>query len=108
MGMVAQQFDRLQMRVEERLAGSVNVDESRSPAAFQCAARFPQAGVEVAPMMRGEPAGDKVERLVVERQPLGRSFYRLDVVQPFLARRARTASPDGKSLTITRRAGAKA
>src|ERR1700678_4387085 len=53
-GMVAQQFDRLQMRVEERLSRSIDVDEGGSPAAFQGAARFANPGVEVAPVMRGE------------------------------------------------------
>ena len=89
MGMVAQQFDRLQMRVEERLARSIDVDERRSPAAFQRAARFPKPGVEVAPVMRGESAGDKVERLVLKREMLGRGLSGLDVAQPLLARRPR-------------------
>ena len=88
-GMVAQQFDRLQMRVEQRLARSVDVDERRPPAAFQRAARFPKSGVEVAPVMRGESAGDKVERLVFERESLGWGFRGLDVAQSLLARRPR-------------------
>ena len=84
--MVAQQFDRLQMRVEQRLARSIDVDERRAAAAFQRAARLPQAGVEVAPVMRGEAAGDKVERRVLKRQMLGRGFRGLDVAQALLAR----------------------
>jgi transcriptional regulator with XRE-family HTH domain len=89
MGMVAQQFDRLQMRIEERLAGSINVDERRSPAALQRAPRFPKASVEVAPVMRGESAGDEVEHLVLKRETLGWRLYGLDVAQPLLERRPR-------------------
>jgi hypothetical protein len=77
------------MRVEERLAWSIDIDERRPAAAFERAARLPKPGVEVAPVMRGEPAGDKVERLVLERQMLGRGFYGFDVAQALLARRPR-------------------
>ena len=99
-GMVAQQFDRLQMRVEQRLARSIDVDERRPPAAFQRAARFPKPGVEVAPVMRGESAGDKVERLVFKRQPLGRGFGGLDVAQA--PSRAPSAPPPPASRTTDR------
>src|SRR6185437_13927040 len=89
MGMVAQEFDRLQMRVEQSLARRMDIDERRSPAAFQRAARLPQAGLEVAPVMGGEAARDKVERPVVKREMLRRGLPGLDVAQPFLDRRPR-------------------
>ena len=85
--MVAQQFDRLEMGVEQRLAGRVGVDEHRPPAALEGAARLAQAALEVAPVMGGESGGDKVERLVLEREPLGRGFGGLDVGQALRARR---------------------
>ena len=89
MGMVAQQFDRLQMGVEERLPRSIDIDERRSSAAFQCAARFPKPGVEVSPVMGGESAGDKIERFVFKREMLRGSLRGLDVAQPFFACRPR-------------------
>ena len=107
MGMVAQQLDRLQMGVEQRLARSIDVDERRPPAAFQGAARFPKSGVEVAPVMGGESAGDKVERPVFKREPLGGGFSGLDVAQALLARRLRRpppASRDDRSVAMTRSA----
>ena len=62
MGMVAQQLDRLQMRVER--APGLARRRRRTPLvpAFQYAARFAKPGVEVAPVMGGESAGDEVER----------------------------------------------
>src|ERR1700729_4129524 len=89
MRMVAQQLDRLQMRVEERLAWSIDIDERRATTAFERAARFPKPGVEVAPVMGGESAGDKVERPIFKREMLGWGFYGLDVAQPLFARRQR-------------------
>ena len=106
MGMVAQQFDRLQMRVEQRLARSIDIDERRSPAAFQRAARFPKPGVEVAPVMGGESAGDKVERLVFKRRCSAGACAVSMLLNPFSrAVRATAANiSEDKSVAMTRRA----
>ena len=67
--------------------GAIDVDEHGPAAAFQGAARFPKPGLEVLPVMGGEPGGDKVEHLVFKREPLGRGFSGLDVAEALLARR---------------------
>ena len=87
--MVAQQFDGLEMGVEERLAGRIGVDEHGPAAAFQRTARFPKPGVEVAPVVRGVSGGDKVKRLVFKGELLGRGLGDLDIAQALLTRRLR-------------------
>ena len=77
------------MRVEQSLARSIDIDERRSPAAFQSAARFAKPSIEVAPVVGGEAARDKVEGLSFKRQMLGRCFYCLDVAQTLLTRCSR-------------------
>ena len=60
MGMVAQEFDRLEMGIEKRGTRGEGVDEHGFSAAFEHPARLPQPGLEVAPVMGGEPGGDEI------------------------------------------------
>ena len=85
-GSVAQQFDRLQVGVEQRRAGRKSVDEHRAAAAFQNAARLPEPGLKVAPMMRGESGGHEIETGVIKGEALGRGLGGLDIGQALFAR----------------------
>ena len=87
--MIAEQFDGLQMGVEQRGPGRIGIDEHRPTAAFQRAAGLAQAAPEIAPVMSREPGGHKVERRVLEGKSLGGRLDRLDVAQALLARRRR-------------------
>ena len=85
---VAQQFDRLEMGVEQRRAGRIGVHEDRRRARSHDAPRLAQAALEVAPMMRAKSASQEVETCVGERQPLGGGLDGLDIVQSLRPRGA--------------------
>ena len=86
---VAQQFDGLQMGIEERRPGRAGVDEDARRAGLQHAASLPQAAVEILPVMCRVAAGQEVERGIRKGQALSRRLDGLDVGKPLLARRGR-------------------
>lgn len=58
---IAQQLDRLQMHVEQRIAGRISVDELRQRALRRHPPRLTRAAAEVAPMMRRLTTSEEVE-----------------------------------------------
>ncbi len=85
MGWIAQQFDGLQMRIEDGHSRRYDIDEHGRRPRFQNPAGLSQPSIQVAPMMRRETASKHVERRILERQPLCGRNARGDICQSTLS-----------------------
>ena len=79
---IAQQLDRLQVGVQQRIRQGERVHEHRLAAAPSHPPRLAQAGLQITPVMCAHPADYEIEGLVLERQALRRSLARGDVADP--------------------------
>jgi hypothetical protein len=81
MARIAQQFDRLQVCVGQRVGGRHHIAEQCDRARLQHPARLAQAGVEIKPVMGGQPAYQQIEGAIGKGQMLGPGLARGDVGQ---------------------------
>ncbi|HVT24692.1 MAG TPA: hypothetical protein VHD95_08700 [Rhizomicrobium sp.] len=83
---VAQHFDRLQKRIEQRIGRRHRIHEHCGRAFFGHAPRLAQPGADIVPVMGAEPGDDKIETRIGEWKFFHRSLLRLEIGEPAIAR----------------------
>jgi len=73
---IAEELDRLEVRVAQRLSGRAAIDDEQEPVRFEDTRRLAQPSFEAGPVMGAEPGRGDVERAVGERQPLDARLLR--------------------------------
>lgn len=76
---IAQEFECLQVRIEERVGGRDNVDENSVSTRLEDTPGLAQSGFHVLPVVRAEAAENDVELGVAEGQMLGGGLYNANI-----------------------------